>query len=87
MPNSGDEPKQYVVGRVREALATDPRINELDIQVTVTGRKVFLSGDVPTQERKDVIAVVVRETLPDYEVHNQTTVRVYEEPVEMEELT
>ena len=82
-----NEPKQYVVGRVREALATDPRVNELDIAVTVAGRKVFLTGDVATQERKDAISAVVGETVPDYDVHNETSVRQYPERREPEELS
>jgi len=83
----GDEPKQYVVGRVREALATDPRVNELDIAVTVSGRKIFLTGDVATPERKEAIAIVVAETLPGYDVHNETSVRHYAERQDAEELS
>ena len=85
--NVQDEPKQYVVGRVREALATDPRVNELDISVTVSGRKIYLTGDVTTPERKEAISVVVTETLPGYDVHNETSVRHYAERQDPEELS
>jgi osmotically-inducible protein OsmY len=82
-----EEPKQYLVGRIREAMATDSRVNELDVQVSVSGKKVFLSGNVPTEERKQQIDAVAAELLPDYEIHNQTTVRSYQEPLDVEELT
>jgi osmotically-inducible protein OsmY len=84
---TADEPKQYVVGRLREALATDPRVNEMDLQVQVSGRKVFITGNVQTQERKEQISHVAREMCPEHEVHNQTTVREYPEMEEVEELT
>jgi hypothetical protein len=35
---------------------------------------VFLTGDVPTQERKDAISAVVAEVLPDHQVCNETRV-------------
>ncbi len=69
-----EEPKQYVIERVHRALAEDPRAGELNVDVTLAGGRVFLIGDVPTQERKDAISVVVGELLPDHEVCNETTV-------------
>ncbi len=81
------EPKAYVIGRVREALAQDPRVNEITIQVTVTGDKVFLHGTVSTQERKDAITTVANELLPEYDVYNETTVESYEPASEMEQLS
>ena len=69
-----EEPKQYVIERVHRALAEDPRIGELDVDVTLAGGRVFLMGDVPTQERKDAISAVVGELLPDHEVCNETSV-------------
>ena len=81
------EPKHYLVGRVREALATDPRVNELTIQVTLAGNKVFLSGTVATPERREAITAVVGELLPEHEVHNETTVQAYEPAPEIETLS
>ena len=69
-----EEPKQYVIERVHRALAEDPRVSALDVDVTLAGGRVFLTGDVPTQERKDAIAVIVAELLPEHEVCNETTV-------------
>lgn len=64
----------YQIERVREALARDPRVNEIGIGVTMVERKVFLSGTVSTAARHALITVVVREILPEYEVHNEVRV-------------
>ena len=77
-------PKHYVVSRVREVLAADDRVNELNVNVTVAGRKVVLTGNVSSPERREAITVVVRELLPDHEVHNHTTCVRIEEPTEAE---
>jgi hypothetical protein len=81
------EPKAYLISRVREALAQDPRVNEITIQVTVTGNKVFLHGNVATRERKDAISEVVNELLPDHEIFNETNVESYEPATDVEQLS
>jgi BON domain len=73
-PPEPDEPPQYVVARVKDALANDPRGGELDIRVKIAGAGVFLSGSVSTPARRDAIATVVGELLPEYELHNAITV-------------
>ncbi|MFN2526464.1 MAG: BON domain-containing protein [Actinomycetota bacterium] len=82
-----EDPKHYVVAHVREALAQDPRVNDLNIQVNIAGKKLFLTGNVPTDERCQTIASVVRELLPDYEIHNEVTVQSFGETGEMEKLS
>jgi osmotically-inducible protein OsmY len=81
-----DEPKQYLIERVHRALAQDPRIAAFDVEVTLAGGRVFLTGEVPTQERRDAISTVVRELLPEYEVSNETTVATLAPAGEPEEL-
>ena len=82
-----DEPDVYTIEHIRDALAQDDRVNELGVHVTMTPSGVFLTGDVATPERRDAITEVVRELLPDVEIHNQTTVAVYPEPPDMEVLS
>lgn len=82
-----EEPKQYLIARVREALAQDPRANELDVDVTVAAGKIFLTGTVATPERKAAISEVVRELCPNHEICNETTVADVSEPSEVEELS
>jgi osmotically-inducible protein OsmY len=81
-----DEPDQYLIERVREALAEDPRVGELYVQVSVAAGKVFLSGTVATEERKAAMSELVRELLPDHEVHNLATVSSLTEPLETEQI-
>jgi len=71
-PPSEEEPPHYLVQRVREALAHDERISELEVKVKVFGKRVFLTGPVSTQERHDAIDTVLAELLPDHEIHNET---------------
>jgi hypothetical protein len=64
------QPRHDLVARVREAVASDPRAAELDVHVTVAGRKIFLTGSVATPERREAVATVAQEALPGHEVEN-----------------
>ncbi|HVL05491.1 MAG TPA: BON domain-containing protein [Acidimicrobiales bacterium] len=68
------EPEDYVTQRVRDALTADERVAEMGVEVRIAAGKVFLTGQVPTEERRQAVGVVAREVLPDYEVHNETVV-------------
>lgn len=74
----------YVAAHVQEALARDPRVNEPELEVQVVSRRVFVTGVVPTNERREAIEAVVREMSPDLVVENQTTVARYPEAGEPE---
>jgi osmotically-inducible protein OsmY len=63
-----------LIERVREALAHDPRVGELELRVKMVGDKVFVRGTVPTEERRRAVGEIVHEVLPDHEVHNETNV-------------
>ena len=65
---------QYLTGHIREALAQDPRVNQLDRDVSIANGRVFVSGDVPTAERQAAITEIVTDMCADYEVCNETTV-------------
>jgi osmotically-inducible protein OsmY len=84
---SEEEPPHYVVQRVREALAHDERVSELEVKVKVFGRKVFLTGPVSTEARRDAIDEVLAVVLPGYEVHNETQVARLEAPEDVERLS
>jgi osmotically-inducible protein OsmY len=81
-----DEPEKYLVQRVRDALAEDPRVGELHIDVTIRGDRVFLTGAVPSAERRDAIADLVGQVLPDHQVHNHVTVEPISGSPEVESL-
>lgn len=68
------EPEDYAVERLRDALAADERVAEMGVEVRIAAGKVFLTGQVPTEERQRAVGVVAGEVLPEYEVHNETVV-------------
>lgn len=70
---TGEEP-EYVVARIQQALATDPRTGELELDVRIAGGGVFLAGAVATSERREAVEQVVRETAPELDVHNELSV-------------
>ncbi len=80
------EAPEYLVARVREALAQDPRVAELHVDVAVTGAGIVLSGEVPTPERQEAISAILRERFPDHEHRNHTTVETVSAPERPEEI-
>lgn len=74
---SDAEPDEYVVQHLREALAQDPRVSELGLDVVVRGGELHVSGVVSTEERRAAVAGVAAEIAPDWTVVNQTTVVSY----------
>ena len=83
----GEPSDEYLVERIREAIATDPRVNELELQVTVASGKVFVSGTVATAERRDAIGEVLAAVAPKHEIHNETSVIPLSPDHEVEELS
>ena len=80
------EPK-HLVGHLREALATDPRTNLLDVTIKVVGRKAFLIGEVASDERKQAANDVARDALPaDMELIDELWIANYDEPGKPETL-
>ena len=77
---------EYLAQHVREALAQDPRVADLAITVTAEPGRVYLSGEVATEERRNTIGAVAGELLPDHDVRNQVTVTDCREPEGVENL-
>jgi hypothetical protein len=69
-----DVPDEYLVAHAGEALATDPRTAELELDVSVDGREVVVTGTVATPERQAAVGEVVAKALPGREVRNLTAV-------------
>jgi hypothetical protein len=86
-PTDEGESRHYIVQRVREALAHDGRTNELDLTISVNGDKIFITGTVPTPERREAIGIVAREVLPEHEVHNHVALYETTEPTDREALS
>ena len=68
------EAPQYLVARLRRALAEDPRTAEQGVLVHVRDRTVSLTGEVATNQRRDALTVVVAEHAPDMTVNNDVQV-------------
>ena len=82
-----NEPEDYAIQRVRDALAADERVAEMGVQVRIAAGKVFLTGQVPTAERQRAVGAVAGEVLPQYEVHNETVVTELGDTPRVERLT
>ena len=64
----------YLIPRVAEALAADPRVSELELDVELDGDTVVIRGDVPTEDRRRGVDLVVEERFPGVRVRNEVTV-------------
>jgi ribosome recycling factor len=80
------EPKQYVVAHVREAIAHHENLSELNVDISVAGGRIFLTGVVATEERRQELTRVVGELAPDYEVCNETELARFPEAEGAEQL-
>lgn len=80
------EPPHYQVQRLREALAHDRRVGELEVNVKIRAGKVLITGTVPSGDVQRAISGVAAEVLPDLEIHNHTAVASYPESDEVERL-
>ncbi|HYY44952.1 MAG TPA: BON domain-containing protein [Actinomycetota bacterium] len=69
------EPEEYIIARVREALATDPRVSEPGLEVDIRLGTVFVRGEVPSETVRAAISEVAAETSAGVPVRNETAVR------------
>lgn len=80
------EEDEYIVARALDTLANDSRLGETALNVSVTGDKIFVTGDVATSERRDAITKVLTECFDGFEVVNATSVYDMVETAEEERL-
>jgi hypothetical protein len=73
MTSPVDDP--YLSERIRTALAHDARVNELGLQVTLVGPRVFVTGTVASEERRSGVTIVIAELFPELELHNDVAVQ------------
>jgi hypothetical protein len=83
-----EEESQYLEAWLGEHLATDPRIAEPSLRVSIRGRIATVTGSVLTQERRLAVEEVAREILPEgFEIRNETNVEPHAEPGGPEEVS
>jgi len=87
VPPADEVPMQYVVARVRDALAHDARVAALDLQVRIVGSELFLTGMVSSAPRRDAAEAVVRGEVPHLTIHNQLDVLPSDAPIGREEIS
>jgi osmotically-inducible protein OsmY len=75
---------QYLVGKLQEALATDARVGAQDIKINIAHGRVHLTGQVPTEERRDAVQRITEEVAPGLDVRNEITVLELSESVKSE---
>lgn len=80
------EPPQYLVARLRRALAEDERTTEQGIRVELRGTTVHLSGEVATAQRCTALAEVIAEQAPGHDIRNDVRVVPVAQPAPREEL-
>ncbi|HVD01861.1 MAG TPA: BON domain-containing protein [Candidatus Dormibacteraeota bacterium] len=64
----------HLIAHLRERLAEDPRVNELNIDGSFEARALVLRGRASTAERRGAVEDVAAELLPNTEIVNQVTV-------------
>jgi hypothetical protein len=83
--HEGDEP-EYLIARVSDALAEDPRVSEVELDVDVVDGTVVVRGSVPTEERRRGVGEVLAERFPDLDARNEVTVLEPPDPPDEEEV-
>ena len=82
-----DDPPEHLAADIAELLATDERVTELGLQVSVDSDAVAVEGTVATDERRDAITAVLAEHLPDRRVDNRVQVAPMDNPSHPEVLS
>ncbi|HET9671866.1 MAG TPA: BON domain-containing protein [Actinomycetota bacterium] len=78
---------RYDQERIRQALATDPRVGEPELSVEIVAGRVLISGSVPSREVRDAVATVVAEVAPGLPFENRVEVARRNEPAGEEPIT
>jgi osmotically-inducible protein OsmY len=82
--STNPEPDPYLAAHVREALANDPRVSELGVEVEIDANAVILSGTVTSPEQREAASEVAHDLVPDHQVRNETVVNDLTEPTQTE---
>ena len=70
----------YLASHLQELLARDDRVHEPELDVTIDGDRVVVTGVAPTEERRAAVDAVIAEACPEHEVINQVTIADYDPP-------
>ena len=76
----------YLAEHLREALAQDPRVGELGLDIEIIGETVVLRGTLSSPERQEAVAAIARDLIPHHAVRNETAVADCPEAPQVEHL-
>jgi BON domain len=85
VPDAAGSP-EYLAEHIRTALATDPRVHEQGLDVTVIGHTIVLRGTVPTLALRQAAGEVAHELAPGADILNDVEVPPNAEPEDVEEI-
>jgi osmotically-inducible protein OsmY len=71
---------RYEQERIRQALATDPRVGEPELGVEVVAGRILVTGSVPNERVRSAVNDVVAEVAPGASLDNRVTVPPTDEP-------
>jgi hypothetical protein len=72
--------QRYEQERIRQALATDPRVGEPELSVQIVAGRVLITGSVPSERVRGAIEAVVGDVAPGLPLDNRATVASRDEP-------
>jgi hypothetical protein len=75
----------YLVEHLRNVLAHDPRVGELDLHIELNDGSVVVTGHVPTRLRLEAISLVISEVVPGWPIVNAAAVTDARPPTEADE--
>jgi hypothetical protein len=81
------QPDEYLIGRIQEALARDPRTHKQDVRVAIVAGAIRLSGQTTTEERRRAVESLVCEMCPERAVYNELAIIEVAGPAEPEIIT
>jgi hypothetical protein len=70
----------YRAERVRKAIASEPGVCELGIEVEIVGERVVLRGTVTSERRREQVLALVVRLCPDLEFDDEIRVEVLRDP-------
>lgn len=85
--SNGEDNPIYVKGKIMEALTSDERIAEHDIQIYISNHDVIAKGEVFTEDQKHAVDEVVKVVAPHFQLKNQVEVRILKGPEGCEAIT
>jgi osmotically-inducible protein OsmY len=66
---------EYLVARIQEAFANDPRLGILDIKILIRENTIYLAGEVETDEQREALEAVVQDVAPGCQIRNEVSMR------------